>query len=222
MSVVKLTDLILFAQSIDGAKPIIDRISKGELDGASFELRVAMILHGHSVKFKLNQPTGVKGADFDFHIMTDGGLSLPADAKCKASSTEASDQTVRNTLMTGKAQLPKGRPGLIILGFPERWVAESLNALDYNLIDDFLKRTTRIHAVIVVMEWLDVLPDRVRGGLLLQTAYNPRLKPTDKLRIFPEFSDPVKVLSVWAMANNNDRYDFAPKCTPIEITAGGT
>ena len=80
------------------------------------------------------------------------------EIKTKKETTELRPKTLRYSLEDARTQLPKGEAGLILIKIPESWAMQpsSFEIINTSAID-FLGKSTRIAAVVVVWEvWLTV------------------------------------------------------------------
>jgi hypothetical protein len=90
----------------------------------------------------------VKGSDYDVEIIYPNELVVCGDAKCKVEATEFRAETIDDTLEAARRQLPDGRPGIIFVKLPPRWMENPCFAdICIGVARDFLRTTKRIVSV---------------------------------------------------------------------------
>lgn len=195
--------LILFGQSVKNVRPIISRIFLGEVEAGLFEIEVSRILFNQGLKFDVKVPTGTFGEDYDFEIFLPDGTTVAADAKCKLSSTSARDSSVINSLESARKQLPKNRAGVIFVSYPEIWVDENtLKEITPFLVDRFLKKTSRIHVVVVVIKFRTVESHLITSGMIYHVITNPSITACMLKDPFKDLNDTPKLVpNVWSLAS---------------------
>lgn len=117
---VHLAEMIFNLQDHEGVGKSIGLVANGDVEAGFTELEVAKLLRVSARPFWFVTPRGVKGDDYDLEIAF-GDARACAEAKCKIEDTEQSIQTVVRTLETARDQLPKDRPGIIIVSIPASW-----------------------------------------------------------------------------------------------------
>lgn len=117
---VHLAEMIFNLQDHEGVGKSIGLVANGDVEAGFTELEVAKLLRVSARPFWFVAPRGVKGDDYDLEIAF-GDVRACAEAKCKIEDTEQSIQTVVRTLETARDQLPKDRPGIIIVSIPVSW-----------------------------------------------------------------------------------------------------
>jgi len=199
--IISMCDLILFGQKIGNIDAIIARIMKGEIEAGLFEIEVARILFNQGLRFDVKAPTGVYGADYDFDIFLPDGTVIAADAKCKISTTKARDSTILDSLESARKQLPKNKPGVIFISYPERWINEnSLKEITPFVLDNFLKRTSRIHVVVAVIKYRVIEYYHTLNGVLFHVITNPSIDVIDLKDPFKNLNEkPSPVPSIWSL-----------------------
>lgn len=201
--VISMCELILFGQKINNVDAIIARIMLGEIEAGLFEIEVARILFNQGLKFCVKAPTGVYGADYDFDIFLPDGTAIAADAKCKVSSTRARDSTILDSLEAARKQLPKNKPGVIFISYPERWIDEnSLKEITPFVMDRFLKRTSRIHVVVVVLKYRIIEYYHTLNGVIFHVITNSAIDATELKDPFKNLNEkPNPVPSIWSLVH---------------------
>jgi hypothetical protein len=151
ISTIKLVDfaeLLWNLQGITGFETCIDRIRNGVIEPTCAELDLGQLLYCSNVNFRFVEPRQIKGLDYDIEITLADGMIVCADAKCKVEATDFSVDTVSNSLEKARRQFPKGRPSIIFVKVPPRWILQPAQGLSSNgIAEKFLSGTGRIVSV---------------------------------------------------------------------------
>jgi hypothetical protein len=171
----RIAELLFNLQSVGGINGRLNDLRAGKVEATYAELENGAFLLTRGVPFKYVEETGVKGRDYDLRILLRGGKWVNCETKCKVESTGLSGGAIRNALDRARKQLPPGEPSLVFLKMPEPWVHEPpVSALVSAAKNDFLRRTSRVVAVVLRWEEIHVQPEeagafivykyRVEGG----------------------------------------------------------
>ena len=135
---------------------LVDGLRTRSLRGAAFEAEVLRLLLHMGLKISLVEPKGVKGLDYDIEVDL-GGRPWAIEAKTREDDQAYAVGRLTSTLKGARAQLPVGGLGTIFVRVPITWRADgSFRRLHADEITDFLRTTTRVHAVVLVWdEWTD-------------------------------------------------------------------
>jgi hypothetical protein len=117
---VDLAELLFNLQHIEGFDWSLSRMRDGDLEPTLCELDIGRMIYINDWSFRFVEPKNTKGSDYDFEIEFEE-FTICADAKCKIEATPLSAQTITNTLMKARKQLPSDRPGVVFIKFPGEW-----------------------------------------------------------------------------------------------------
>jgi hypothetical protein len=108
------------------------------------------------LKILLVEPQGVKGLDYDIEVDL-GDRPWAIEAKTREEDQAYAPGRLTSTLKNARAQLPSRGLGTIFVRVPIAWRGDgSFRRLHADEITDFLRTTTRVHAVVLVWdEWRD-------------------------------------------------------------------
>jgi hypothetical protein len=120
------------------------------------------------LKFRFIKPTGKKGSDYEGEVTVPGGRIVCCEFKTKSEYTPLTIETLPTTIETARKQLPKDRPGLVIIKLPISWQREStlLEIVECSIKQAF--RTSQ-RIVAIVFTW-DEYAMVNNGGLFLKKA----------------------------------------------------
>jgi len=122
MRLVDLAELLLNLQDTPGFADLVGRLKTADVEPSLAELYVGRILYINDVPFRFVAPKGQKGDDYDLEVTYPDGTVVCGETKCKIESTTLTESTIANALQTARGQLPKDRPGVIFLKFPQQWL----------------------------------------------------------------------------------------------------
>jgi hypothetical protein len=166
----RIAELLFNLQSVEGIDGRIEDLRAGKVEATYAELEAGAFLLRRGVPFKYVDETGVKGLDYDGQILLRSGERVNCEMKCNVESTGLSDRTSRNALDAARKQLPSGEPGLVFLKVPEPWVRDpAVSAILSAAINDFLRGTSRV--VAVVLRWEEVDVQAGEAGVLIAYKY---------------------------------------------------
>jgi hypothetical protein len=147
--IMDLAEILFNLQYVQGFDECISRMRAGDIEGTHAELDLGRMLFLNQIRFRYVIPSGAKGGiNYDVEIIYPNGTVVCGDAKCNIETTEFREKTIDDRLEKARSQLPDGRPGIIFLKFPPRWMA--IPDFDNRLIAvarDFLRTTNRIVSV---------------------------------------------------------------------------
>lgn len=115
--VVELAENLLNLQQIEGFDACIAQMRAGaeKVESACAELDLGRFLYIHDVEFRFVVPQLKKRSDYDLEVIYPDGLAVPADTKCKFETTAINPDSVRNSLVKARKQLPPDRCGFSFL-----------------------------------------------------------------------------------------------------------
>ncbi|HEY8505550.1 MAG TPA: hypothetical protein VIL46_13280 [Gemmataceae bacterium] len=172
--VTALGEALFNLQAVPGFDGQARRLRTEDLESVAAELDSATLLHGHAgVPIRFVPPAGAAGSDYDIDAVI-GPHTAACETKCKVAATECDERTVYHSLEQARKQLPKGRPGVVLLKLPEHWLrsAEMDRSLAAALERKF-RQTGRVSAVVAHCEEWDATPDHFARLLVARTAHNP-------------------------------------------------
>ncbi len=149
LRVIQLAEMIWNLRNVPGMDVCMRLICSGKIADGVAELEVGKLLFIHDKRFRVVEPTGVLGSDYDLEIDFDGIVAC-ADTKCKLETTKLSDNTILNSLNQARKQLPKDRPGIVFVSAPQIWHDADENGFGRRLFDvakEFLRQTKRVVSV---------------------------------------------------------------------------
>jgi len=157
--VIELAENLFNLQHIVGFDACIDQMRGGgeKIESTCAELDFGRFLYIHEIDFRFVVPLNVKGADYDFEIILPDGLRVPADAKCKFTTTIINPANLANTLNKARGQLPADRAGMVFIKVPQRWIEEPANVEAMTaVVNKFLANTDRIISVKFYVSHLEI------------------------------------------------------------------
>jgi len=179
----ELAEILLNLQMVEGFDECIERLKTGNADQVEAtlaELEFAKLLYMHGLDFKFVVPDKAAGGrNYDFEIRLRSHPVVCADAKCKLESTEIDAESVKNTLVKGRSQLPKDKPGIIYVKVPQHWfddprMADALQRIAM----DFMRSTKRIVLVCYYISHLSFEPENQRT--VHRHAYQENQNPKNR------------------------------------------
>ena len=162
--VVELAESLFNLQHIDGFDACIAQMRAGaeKIESTCAELDFGRFLYIHDVRFRFVEPQMTKGADYDYEITYPDGLSVPADAKCKFESTDIDPESVRNSLIKARKQLPPDRPGVIFVKVPQTWTEDVRIANAFVAVgSEFFRTTNRVVSIKFYVSHLETKNEMV-------------------------------------------------------------
>lgn len=157
-------------QSYPWFDEILRRVQKQGLSGAGFELDIVFLLHNLLASVTPRKEVGIKGEDYDILLQV-GGLEVPVEAKTKDDGTAYTNATVIDTVKQAARQLPKGSNGVVFLRIPSGWVGPSLAETYPDALAEATRQTTRIGAVITVIDKRHLNEDKTTGNVTRHYDY---------------------------------------------------
>jgi hypothetical protein len=150
------------------------------------DLEVGKVLRILGVPFRFVKPCGTTGTDYDLELMLANGLRAFCDTKCKLESTDVSQETVLNSLVTARKQLPKDCPGIVFLKLPESWYNPAARDLVEIAVDKFFRTTRRVIAVKIFFNIITMREEGVERSIRTKEFSNshPDLVHHGDVRIF--------------------------------------
>ncbi len=144
--VITFAEMLFNLQDVEGFERRLPHLRSGDVESGVAELQCAAILiaAGFQIRFR--------DEGYDLDICLPGG-DAAAEIKRKLESTEPSMETISNTLIDARKQLPTDRPGFVFLNIPDRWIAEpAATAVMQRALDGVFRNTGRITTVILWWE----------------------------------------------------------------------
>ena len=118
--VIDLAENLFNLQHIEGFDACIAQMKAGaeKIESTCAEFDFGRLLYIFNVDFRFIIPQSTKGMDYDVELFYPDGLAVPADAKCKFETTKINTQSVLNSLVKARKQLPDNRPCIIFMKVP--------------------------------------------------------------------------------------------------------
>jgi hypothetical protein len=147
--VISLAEMMVNLQHVHGYSECASQLKNPhQIESTYAELEVGKLLFLHGVRFEFNQPTKIKGQDFDLRIWCSNGREAVADTKCKEETGQPSANTIRNSLDRARGQLPAHQPGFVFIKVPRIWIEDEGYAASLNdIASNFMKGTGRVVSV---------------------------------------------------------------------------
>lgn len=167
--VIELGEMLYNLQHVNGFDNCISQLKNGKIEDTIAELESAKLLFINNINFRFVVPQQQLGLDYDLEICLSDGTKICSDVKNKIETTEASVNTVYNSLKRGRRQLPSNCPSVIFLRVPAAWwIPESE---DIELVREgcrkFLRETGRVVSVVIHTRTVDFISDQVSAQRVL-------------------------------------------------------
>ncbi len=151
--VTSLAELAFNMQGIEGLKARIERMQKDNLESALGEMECAALLSSPEFNFRFVTPTGIKGQDYEGEVITSTERIVCCEIKSKSEQVVPNPDTLWRTFDQARKQLPKGKPGLIMVKIPESWGhLPSSPAVVDNAVEKVFRQSERIVAIVFTWE----------------------------------------------------------------------
>lgn len=147
-----IAETLFLLRDAPGFPEMCRRMRTRDLRSTFFELFAARDMMARGYVVDAWPETRNKGSDFDF-CATRSGIT----ANVKVTALKAADfsaKSLRYALNKKRRQLPDDKPGIIYFAYPESWFPAEIDHLIYlrEPLDDFLKGTRRVNAIIMISE----------------------------------------------------------------------
>jgi hypothetical protein len=173
--VMDLAEILFNLQRVPGFDECLDRMRRGDIEGALAEFNIGRMLFLNKVPFRFVIPQGVKKKDYDFDILCPNGQAACADAKCKIDETTFSEGGIKEALKKARGQLPNEKPGIIFVKVPEHYLSDPLFQMQsIQIAERFLGGVTRIASVKYYVEPIQFANNVMRIELAYKELSNPR------------------------------------------------
>jgi hypothetical protein len=172
--VTRLAQSLYDLQAVPGVQHRLAMIRAGNLETALGEVECARLFAHPALKLKFIVPKGVKGLDYEADFVAPTGIVIHCEIKTKKETTALSHSTVRSTLDKARKQLPRGKPGLVMLRIPENWVAQAASiAILESAVERVLRQSKRLAGTILVWEeWVEVATNLYGCKYKFRPIYN--------------------------------------------------
>jgi len=200
--VTSLAEITFNLQSVDALKQRISLMDKHDLESALGEMECAALLSHSELAFRFVIPTGSKGLDYEAEVTTSANRIVCCEIKAKSERTSADAQTLWSTLETARKQLPKSKPGLVLVRIPEELVKrQDIQTIVNDAIGKVFRQSHRLVAVILMWEEWNQTSD---GWKLVVSRFKDYRN--SKSRLYQ--SDIDDLLAVIGRANNPSWVSF--------------
>ena len=168
--VTRLAECLFNLQLVPGIKHRVAMLKIDNLETALGEMECAALFTHPDLKLRFIVPGGTKGQDYEAEIVTPAGTVVCCEIKTKKETTNLSHNTIRSTLDKARKQLPKSKPGLVVLKIPEPWTAQRRSrAIVLAAVAQVLRQSNRL--VAIVLAWEDWF--FVGGGCRVAYKFEP-------------------------------------------------
>lgn len=116
-----LAEMLLNLQDVPGIVGCIKLLAGGQIEAAYAELEAAKYLVMAGVRFEINEASGTRKSDYDLKVWFQNGEVGCAETKCKSEGNPLREETVINSLIKARKQLPSDLPLVIFMKIPEDW-----------------------------------------------------------------------------------------------------
>ncbi|HMB93286.1 MAG TPA: hypothetical protein VKP65_20710, partial [Rhodothermales bacterium] len=151
--VIQLGERLFNLQAVRGIRFPLDELKTKNIESTFAVFAAAEMLFKARVPFEFVERRHQKGQDYDIRIFTADGAEVGCEVKCKTETTVYSESTLRSSLKTARQQLPRGKPGLIIIMVPEKWlIDDTIRHAWPRVLKSIYRNTSRIAAVLLFGE----------------------------------------------------------------------
>jgi hypothetical protein len=182
--IVRLAELLLNLQHIDGIELLVPRLRKGSLVGDVAELEGAARLLCAGIPFKFVKRTGVLGKDYD--VEADFGRPVCCEMKGKIASPSVA--TFVQTLRDADKQVPIDTPNVLFFQPPESWMlSEQGYRSIYDGLAEYFRRSDRYAYVVVhaeeVRPLIQVHDGAIVGASVAARTFKPYPNPNARVAL---------------------------------------
>jgi len=151
--VTTLGELVFNLQGIEGIRQRLALMQNDNLEAALGECECAALLSPPEFMFRFVVPTGIKGQDYEGEVLTAAERVVCCEIKSKSEQTEANPNSLWRTLDHARQQLPKGKPGIIMIKIPEVWVKQQeTQSVIAAAVQRVCRQSHRVVAVVYTWE----------------------------------------------------------------------
>jgi hypothetical protein len=158
--VATLAEITFNLQNAEGLRQRISLMDKHDLESALGELECAALLAHSELRLRFVTPTGSRGVDYEAEITTSAERTVCCEIKVKSESTSLDAQTLWSALEKARKQLPKNRPGLVLVKIPEDWPKRpDTQAVVREAVGKVFRQSQRLVGAIVLWEEWHRIPE---------------------------------------------------------------
>ncbi len=193
--IVRLSELLYNLQNVDGIEERLVSLQSGMLEATYAELEFAGHFHSRNVRVKFRERSGTKSQDYDFTATFGANLEVCCEVKCKLEETDLGKNTIINTLIDARKQLPENALGIIGVKIPEAWVRiNESGPILVSALNDLFRNSNRVIGVVVRWEETQLMPEG--GGWIVykfRVHWNQNMQSADPdlLQFIEVFSNKV-------------------------------
>jgi hypothetical protein len=172
--VIRLGDALytLIKGKMKGGDILKDRFLKRPTKPCFIEAEIASLLVFNGFEVEIIKESGIRGEDFDL-LATKDGITVSVEVTSKEDGP-LTDKTIKNTLHSKRSQVPPTRPAVLYLHIPAEWMNDTAGAqAEFNkAIDEFLHRSSRFNAIVLVWEMVIPFMDGGFPQMTMWACYN--------------------------------------------------
>lgn len=168
--VTALAEIAFNLQDVEGIRQRVALMQNHDLEAALGELECATLLSAQEFRFRFVVPTGVKTRDYEGEVITSANRVVCCEIKSRSERTEPNPDALRHTLDGARKQLPKGKPGMILVKIPQAWAKRrEMQAVVEAAVQRVCRQSHRIVAVVYAWEEWHSTPE---GWRVILTKFN--------------------------------------------------
>jgi hypothetical protein len=176
---INIAETIYNAQKVEGIKDKIRLLKNEDVESILAELEGIQLILASSRKFKIINPSGIKGEDYEAEIYLEDGTPVACEMKCKFEETNFSEATLRRTITKAAEQLPKDRCGAVFIKLPELW--KKTADLDNQILASVEEAFNHTKTVSVVVFHWETWEGLDSGGTVKHLSYGIETNPNARL-----------------------------------------
>ena len=174
---IRLAEMLFNLQDVPSFDHVVERLKRGDLDSHFVELESAVLFYTSGIPFTFVTPIGSKGEDYDIEVILEDGSTAAVEVESKSTDTLLNESTIVDTLKHARTQLPKDRPGLVLLNVPHTWAQLPQFGIVMECgIRKGIRNTGRIIAVVALWNEFQSV-----NGLIMRSSHG-KVFPNDKSR----------------------------------------
>jgi hypothetical protein len=151
--VTTLAEDLFNLQGVDGFRRRIALLHNEDLESALGEMECAVLLSAPEYRLRFVTPIRRKGDDYDGEVITSDNRLVCCEMKSKSEQSLPDSQAFWRTLDHARKQLPKGKPGIILVKIPETWLKQrELKAVVEVAVAKVLRQSERLVATVLTWE----------------------------------------------------------------------
>lgn len=153
--VIRLAEILYNLQRTTGVEHRLGTLKHDDLESILGEMECASFLYNADQNFRFVVPANDarRGSCYDAELTTAAGAIINCEMKAKSKETPMTAESVWNTCEHARRQLPKGKPGLILLRLPEVWSSTSdFKSVMRPGLEKAVRQSDRLVGIVIVWE----------------------------------------------------------------------